>query len=208
MSVRNHEFSYRPLIGGIEIINPANDRPGTLGAIATDGTRRFVLSCYHVLCRPNGAAFTDGEDVWQSVSSRNGGPIGKVFSANAFPQLDCAAALITTGVGSLGRIFGLGPLAAPGAPRVGMRLIKSGYSTGVTEGDLIALQGDRVEIRRPAGFPPLYEASDFGDSGALWVERDTSAPIAMHTGASPGGNAVAVSIQAVLTLCGLSLVRD
>jgi hypothetical protein len=208
VSNRNHELTFRPLQGGIEIINPANDRPGTLGAIATDGTDRYALSCYHVLCRPNGGPFVDGESVMQSLTQRAGSPIGNIFAANASAALDCAAARVTPGVASAGRILGLPRLAQPIAPVAGMRVLKSGYLTGVTEGEVVRVQGDEVEIGRPRGYPPQYEPSDFGDSGALWVERGSGSPVAMHTGVSPGANAIGVSIQAVLHTLGLQLIID
>jgi hypothetical protein len=208
MAIRNHEFTYRPLIGGIEIINPANDRPGTLGAILTDGQTRFALSCYHVLCRPDGGVFADGEPVLQSIGIKGGGPIGTISRANASAGLDCAAAAITPGVSTAGRILELKPLSQPILPRVGMRVIKSGYATGVTEGEVASVQGDHVEIKRPVGYPSVYEPSDFGDSGALWVERATGAPVAMHTSSSPAGNPLGVSILAVLNALGMTLVLD
>lgn len=208
MPVRNHELTFRPLQGGIEIINPANDRPGTLGAILEDSTDRYALSCYHVLCRPAGAPFIDGEPILQSVTSRGGSPIGNVFSGNVSAQLDCAAARITPGLSSAGRILGLGPLGPPLAASVGLRVLKSGYNTGVTEGVVVRVQGEHVEIGRPAGYPGAYELSDFGDSGALWVERDSGSPVAMHTGATPAANALGLDILTVLQVLGLRLVVD
>jgi hypothetical protein len=165
-----------------------------------------MLSCYHVLCRPNADPFTDGEPVWQSVAQRGGSPIGNVFIANADATLDCAAARITQGLSSVGRILGLGPLGPPAAPKVGMSVIKSGYLTGVTEGRVLQVQGDRVEIQRPPGYPTLYEPSDFGDSGALWIDRDTGSPVAMHTGASPAANAIGRDVRAVLNALAMQLV--
>jgi hypothetical protein len=206
MPARNHELTFRPLQGGIEIINPANDRPGTLGAILKDATERYTLSCYHVLCRPAGAPFVDGEPILQSIGSRGGSPIGKIFSANVSAALDCAAARITPGIESAGRVLGLGPLGPPLAASVGMRVLKSGYYSGITEGVVLRVQNDRVEIGRPAGYPGTYELSDFGDSGAIWIERDSGSPVAMHTGTSPAANAQGLSILAVLGALGLELV--
>jgi hypothetical protein len=208
MIARNHELTYRPLIGGIEIINPANDRPGTLGAILTDGQARFALSCYHVLCRPDGGTFADREPVLQSIGIRGGGPIGTISAANTSAVLDCAAAAITPGLSIMGRILGIGPLSQPIAAQRGMRVIKSGYATGVTEGEVLSVQGDRVTITRVPGYPAIYEINDFGDSGALWVERASGAPVAMHTSSSPGGNAIGISLIAVLGALGLTLVLD
>jgi hypothetical protein len=207
--MRNHELTFRPLQGGVLIINPANQRPGTLGAIVTrNGIDRLALSCYHVLCRPNGDPFPDGELVWQSVEGRNGSPIGSIFSADCSAGLDCAAARIDPMVAATGRILGLGALNPPHAPQAGMAVLKSGYVTGVTEGTILQVQGTRVEIQHRPGYPSTYEASDFGDSGAVWVERSTGCPVALHTSSTSTGHAVATDIISVLNALGLSLVID
>jgi hypothetical protein len=70
------------------------------------------------------------------------------------------------------------------------------------------VQGGRVEIRRPAGYPLGYELCDFGDSGALWVDHDTGSPVALHTGQAPNGDAIAVLLSTVLATLRLKLVRD
>lgn len=209
MPARNHELTFRPVQGGILIINPANDRPGTLGAIATrNGADRFALSCYHVLCRPNGGSFADGEVILQSLSTKGGSAIGRVFASDTRPLLDVAAARVESGVPTYGRIIGLGPLDQPRIPAVGMHVLKAGCATGVTQGVVSAVNGDRVEIQRRPGFPSMYELSDFGDSGALWVEDSTGRPVAMHTGASPAQSAIAASINPLLAALSLTLVLD
>ena len=207
MALRNHELTYRPLQGGISIINLANNRPGTLGAILTrNGTDRYALSVYHVLCRAGGGAFPDGEAVTQARPVRDGTPIGRIFAADADPLVDCAAALIDPAIASVGRILGLGPLAQPVAAAPGMNVLKSGPATGVTEGRIASVTGDRVEIGRMPGYPSRYELSDFGDSGAVWVERETGSPVALHTGVTPAGSAVGVSFVRVMQVLGMSVV--
>ncbi|HEU5171625.1 MAG TPA: hypothetical protein VFU46_13845 [Gemmatimonadales bacterium] len=209
MSVRNHELTYRPVQGGVLVINPANQRPGTLGAIVShDGTDRLALSCYHVLCRPNGGPFADGEPVLQSLATKGGTPIGRVFIADSDAALDIAAARIDPGIQSIGRILGLDSVGEVAEPAVGMRVVKAGAATGITEGEIARVQGDRVEIRRPTGYASVYEVSDFGDSGAIWIDQATRAPVAMHSGGSPQAMAIAVRLAAVLTALSLSLVRD
>lgn len=209
MAVHNHELTYRPVQGGIAVINLANGRPGTLGAILTrNGADRFALSCYHVLCRPNGGAFPDGETITQARLSRGGTTIGRIFAVNADPVVDCAAALIDPAVPAIGRIFGLGVLAQPVAATVGMRVLKSAPATGITEGEVSKVTGDRVEIRAPTGYPAGYELSDFGDSGAVWVERTTGSPIALHTGVSPNGAAIGVAFVRVVQVLGMTVVVE
>ncbi len=207
MSSRNHALTDRPLQGGILIINPTNGRPGTLGAIATrTNADRYALSCYHVLGRAGGGAFTDGEPIWQSLQTKGGTRVGQVFAADCAAQLDLAAARLDPAIATVGAIMGLGPLAAPTDPVAGMRLVKAGAVTGVTEGQVAGIQGNQVRIRRPAGYPTGYELCDFGDSGALWIDPETGAPVALHTGQAPNGEAIALVLGVALAALQLTLV--
>jgi hypothetical protein len=209
VSSRNHALTYRPVQGGTLIINPTNDRPGTLGAVLSGaGADRFALSCYHVLGRADGSRFAEGESVLQSLTAKGGSQIGQLFVANCAPALDVAAAKIDSGMASVGRVLGLGPLGKPSPPAAGMRVLKAGAFTGVTEGEVVRVQGDRIDIRRPAGYPPGYELCDFGDSGAVWVEQDSGSPVALHTGQAPNGDAVALRFEAVLAALHLTLLRE
>jgi len=123
MSTRNYNFMYRPLRGGIAIYNPQVGRLGTLGCIATsDGQDRWIVSCYHVLCRANGAPFPDGEPIYQPVDGNVQALVAHNSTNRADPALDCAAALVANGVNSIGQIVGLRPLQNTAEPLVGMRV--------------------------------------------------------------------------------------
>jgi hypothetical protein len=66
----NHSFAYRPLPAGVALFNPNVNEVGTLSCFATsDGTDRWMVSCYHVLARnsPSGAGtpFASGEPILQ-----------------------------------------------------------------------------------------------------------------------------------------------
>lgn len=204
---RNHSFPFRPLIGGVFILNPANGRPGTLGLIAirNDGSR-FLVSAYHVLCRPEGGTFVDGETVEQPIGPGN--VVAHVFAADTDPALDVAAARIAPAVGSEGRVLGLPPLTAAKSPEVGMEVLKSGAATGVSEGRLTDVDGTRVLISRPVASISKYEVSGFGDSGALWVERETLAPICMHLATDDAGRAVALDIQVAFLRLDLHVLQE
>lgn len=204
---RNHSFPFRPLVGGIFILNPANGSPGTLGLIAerSDGSR-FLLSAYHVLCRPNSGAFVEGETIEQPIGP--GHVVGMVFAADTDPTLDVAAARVAPAVGSEGRILGLPPLTSAKAPEVGMDVLKSGATTGVSEGRITDIDGTRILISRPRSSVSMYEVSGFGDSGAIWVERETLAPIGIHLATDSLGRAVATSIDTVLSKLRLKLISE
>lgn len=182
----NQELTYDIVSGGLVVLNERNDRPGTIGFIGTtDGSDRWIVSCYHVLCRTNADPFTDGESILQGRARELGRAVGRVRATHADATVDCAAAVIDDDVDVSVRILGLPPLAAPGIPAKGMRVLKSGATTGVTEGVIFRVADNTVEIRAPEGAPKGYEVSGFGDSGALWVDADTLAPVALHFGMRP-----------------------
>lgn len=153
----NHGLAYRPLIAGVAVYNPNVNEVGTLGLIATsDGIDRWIVSCYHVLARNLsvvvGTPLASGELIFQG--SAHDGEVAKTDVGRADAQVDCAAALIDPSVPSLQAIVDVGLLNhAPVAPSVGLRCLKSGAETGVTEGVVIRLDQGRVLIGPPNGFP-------------------------------------------------------
>ena len=190
----NNELSFDILRAGIVILNERNDRPGTLGVIATaDGTDRWIVSCYHVLCRANDDPFSDGELIVQGRARALGRPVARVSAARADRAVDCAAALIDHGIPVSEQILGVPFVAGPGAPVKGMRVIKSGATTGVTERVIWRVSGDTVEIRAPEGVGAGFEISGYGDSGSLWIDADTLAPVAMHFGMRPTATSTALA---------------
>jgi hypothetical protein len=199
--VRNHTLIYRPLRGGIAIVAPAVNRSGTLGLIATDdGSDRWLVSACRVLCPPaNGPAADDGS-VYQPSSSLAPEPVAGLAGIRADPSLDCAAARLHDGVVALPEILGLGPVCEPADPLPGMRVVKAGIASGLTEGVVQTVSGDEVVIGRPAGFPSSYELATQADVGAVWVWRDTHRPVALQVaiGDAPADSIHAVRIAAVL----------
>ena len=120
---------------------------------------------------------------------------------------DSAAARLVPGVqGVPGEIVGIGRLGTPEAPAVGMQVIKAGAETGVTEGRIVAVEGDRARIRIPADYPSSYEFTRGGDSGAVWVTRDGRAPVLLHTAGNDTGleEAFGVAFPIVLARLGLT----
>lgn len=175
--MRNHNRVFRPLRGGIEIFNPRVARPGTLGMIATsDGVDRWIVSCFHVLCTPDQAA----DPIYQPIDDPDK-LVAAVDPGRADRAADLAAARVTGGVDAVAEILGLPPIGAPLEPEEGMRVLKSGAVTGVTEGVVTLATPARVEIEL-LDLPSDYELSDEGDSGAVWVTRAGARPVALHQG--------------------------
>ena len=205
MSIFNHNLVFRPLRGGIAVLNPIVETLGTIGLIATsNGQDAWIVSCYHVLCRPDASAFTEGEPIQQVIGDAQ--TVARNSTERAAANLDCAAARISDGVPFVPEILGLGRLTSPAGPEVGMRVLKSGRKTGITEGKIVAVNGNDVTIEAPDGFPANYEVSEPGDSGAVWVARDTGAPVALHTRGNDTGKerAFAARLTTVLQTLGLT----
>lgn len=212
--VRNHTFMFRPLLGGVCIQSGVVREVGTLGCLLTsDGQDRYLLSAYHVLGRSDLSAATDGEPIFQPTDRESSGPGGAVVPvarlslAHTDPARDLAAARIDDGVPSVPEILGVGTLAGAADPQVGMRVLKSGIATGVTEGIVVRAAAGRVEIEVPPGFGSKYELSAQSDSGAVWVERDSRLAVALHVGGHDLGveRAFAVPFLEALASLGLDL---
>lgn len=94
--------------------------------------------------------------------------------------LDCAA--VRTTLPTLDAVLGVGRVTAHLRPVRRMRVVKSGWMTGITEGRVRSVTGDLVTIERLADVPEDYQLSDSGDSGAVWLEVPTLAPVGWRGG--------------------------
>lgn len=203
----NHSLVYRPLRAGIAIWNPLSDSGlGTLGLFgrAHDNTR-WLISCYHVLGRAGARPFPDGEPIYQCHQHQDF-VVATNTPARADPTLDCAAAMVLPTLHIVDMTLSIGLVGSPTAPLVGMNVIKSGRETAVTEGIITDIEHDEVTISPPAGYPPQYDLTARGDSGSVWIERDTRRPVALHKEGNDTGpeRAYGSNILAVLHALQLS----
>ena len=90
-------------------------------------------------------------------------------------------------------ILGIGTASAPIAPVPGMRVVKSGRSTEITEGVINTINGNTIEIKLHPDFPATYDLSDPGDSGAVWLEQESRAPVALHRAGTTSGPSFATT---------------
>jgi hypothetical protein len=102
--------------------------------------------------------------------------------------------------------LGIGRLGEPVDPAVGMEVVKSGAATGLTEGTIRSITAGRVEIR-PLNLPDDYQLSDGGDSGAVWIEKNTFSPVVLHQGSTNEGFAIGRAIKEVLTALNLRMIH-
>ncbi len=130
--------------------------------------------------------------------------------------MDAAVAKLTGDRGYVRDIIGLQPVAGMEEPELGMGVVKSGRTTGNTEGvvDGVSLSTsinyggatgvvafrDMVHIVPRPPWPGVdYEVSAGGDSGSVWIHEETGKAIGLHfageTDASPSSeNAIACPI--------------
>jgi hypothetical protein len=156
-----------------------------------------------VLCNADLSAYTADEAIYQPAAHFVPFQVASTRATKSNPTLDCAAALLDSGIACVNTQLGLGPVSAPKAPSVGMRVAKSGAVTGITEGLITQINGDNVRIEADSAFDPAYVLTAAGDSGSLWLEQSTRAPIALHRGHSSPQRADALNIQTALAALGL-----
>lgn len=208
MPSQNHSEHFRPLRGGIVVVAATRQHFGTLGMVVTlTGIDRWGLTCAHVL-GPVGGPVPQADTVFQPDNSAASFRVGATVAARSDQTLDCAAFLINPGVTTSKEILGIGTPAAPIAPAAGMRVVKSGRSTEITEGVINVVTGTTIEVKLHPDFPAAYDLSDPGDSGAVWFEQSSRAPIGLHRAGTTSGPsfATATDITAVLTALGFSML--
>jgi len=202
----------RPIVGGLSIA-PANEHfVGTLGCflrrVSSGSEQVFALSNNHVLADTNRLLI--GTRIVQPGPEVEPTKPGDVFAALSafipiqFPasrlepvanRFDAAIAVVADlGLIRRGRISGINnyvPQLATPVP--GMRVIKSGRTTGVTTGTVTAVNVNQVQVNygtrtapRIATFNDTIEIvgdngpfSAPGDSGSVILNRDTGRPVAL-----------------------------
>jgi hypothetical protein len=167
---------------------------GTLGAIVLRDGVRHILSNNHVLARSGIAQL--GEDAVQpalidsSCRSTTSNIVGD-FAGNIVPlgtgNVDAALSIARSNVDATGSILDVGvPCAAVQPPFVGLKVMKSGRTTGFTKGAIQAINMTvRVQYQRGCGTGQRFYAtftnqisitpgtfSAGGDSGSLIVSDD------------------------------------
>lgn len=207
MAVANHQLPYRPLCPGIMVYNPRVGRPGTLGLFATsNGRDRWLVSANHVLHPDTNAQ--DGDPLFQPFDGAAQDVVARTSTTLQNPNLDFGAAEVEPGIVVSNVLLGVGTLGPPRGAQIGLRVLKAGSATGITEGVIDQINGDRVRIVVPSAYPAGYNLSSAGDSGSVWVARSSRRPVALHVGGNVTGpeTASAIAISRVLADLGLSVL--
>jgi hypothetical protein len=175
----SRDFRFNPLVGGIAIRNTRNKVLGTLGAIVRDlNTQTYVgLTNYHVLVGNFGQT---GDPVTQPATTNINDIIGSV--ARWDQQLDCALCSLNSS-----RLLSRNIIDIPDAPTgikeplLGMKVTKSGRTTGTTSGIIDGVSADEFTvIPIPERQHLNEEISAAGDSGSIWLDNTDGNAVGLH----------------------------
>ncbi|MFZ5518989.1 MAG: transglycosylase SLT domain-containing protein [Candidatus Zhuqueibacterota bacterium] len=212
------------LHGGIRIANSQNNHAGTLGGFVRDrysGTN-MILSTWHVLAgswnTQQGIPVCLPAD---STERRNQPEFVAEYTRSAIAHhFDAAVACLKNQYNCHNNQSGIGPVNGVTAPRLGMKVMKSGAGTNVTSGIITGISGCLVQnyygrqysIRSVIHILPLQRNTEMcasGDSGAWWLEQSTSYAVGLHiAGNSDASSSLAVNMQDVLDVLEVDVITE
>ena len=188
--------AFDPLIGGISCGNP-RVTAGTIGAIVFNRStcRPMILSNWHVLVGASAAAV--GEGILQPGRVDGGTQVVATLTQMRLDaRMDAAVATLNGVRGHTRDILGLGTISGIDAATLGMLVVKSGRTTGITRGvvDGVSMSvsinyGDpgvvaftnQIRIVPRAPWPATdYEVSMGGDSGSVWLNEGNNRAVGLH----------------------------
>ena len=225
----NRKRRVDPLVGGVSVGNPRVSA-GTLGALVWDRNdgAPCLLSNWHVLCGHPDAQV--GESIYQPGKLDRGTEADTVATLLRWvlnSNADAALARLNGEREFVRDILGIQPITGvEERPRLGQLVVKSGRTTGVTEGMIDGMgmslvlnyKGDQRIIfhdqlrivPRPPWPDVAYEVSKGGDSGSIWMAESSGKAVGLHfageTDTSPSAEyAVANRMSNVAELLNISL---
>jgi hypothetical protein len=196
-----------PLQPGVSVGNMVRGTTGTLGLWVRDELTGAsgIVSNWHVLCGspqavPGDAIGQPGPRYQRTERARIVATLERW--AGLDEGADAALALLAPNMGASAILYEQS-LAVSGvtAPRHGMKVVKYGVTSGLTEGEIDGISGAykmnysdygdterwidglRIVVDPEA---PRDEISLAGDSGAIWVERETGKAVALHFAGEDG----------------------
>lgn len=207
-----------PLIGGISCGNP-RITAGTIGAIVFDRStcKPMILSNWHVLAGASAAAA--GENILQPGKFDGGTEVVATLTRMQLDGSMDAAVATLNGVRNHSRdILGVGTVSGIEKATLGMQVVKSGRTTGITEGvvdgvsmsvsinygdpGVVAFSNQVRIVPRPPWPSIDYEVSKGGDSGSVWMNQANNKAIGLHfagetTPAPTAENAICSPMQPI-----------
>ena len=188
--------AFDPLLGGISCGN-RRVTAGTIGAIVFDRTsgQPMILSNWHILAGASAAVV--GEGILQPGGADGGTEVVATLTRMRLDtRMDAAVATLNSARGYARDILGLGPISGTEAATLGMLVVKSGRTTGITRGvvDGVSMSvsinyvdpgvitfTNQIRIVPRAPWPAVdYEVSMGGDSGSIWLNEANNRAIGLH----------------------------
>lgn len=182
-----------PMQGGVSVSDAYRYVAGTLGGLVKDREtgNGMILSNFHVLAGSWDAR--SGRPIYQP-GRRDGGSwsdrVARLSRHAMADNLDAAVAELTGDRQLINDQFDLAPVTGAGWAQLGMNVIKSGRTTGVTRGRVDGFLGSsiknysgvRYRIRNVMRIVPRLggDVSLGGDSGAFWLDEDTMNVVGLH----------------------------
>lgn len=185
---------FNPLRGGISISNEWFYTYGTLGGFVRDRQTGevMILSNWHVLAGSGYAR--PGLRIYQPGTGDGGWGIYTIarLARHAMDQgIDAALATLTGERPYSSEELGIGPVSGSAAPMLGMRLVKSGRTSGITHGVVTGIEG--IQTLSYRGLPRIVRhvmhisqdpsggtVSAPGDSGSWWLDESTHRAVGLH----------------------------
>lgn len=212
-----------PMRGGISVSVARDYSAGTLGGLVRDRAtgELMMLSNWHVLAAERWVSA--GLPICQPGRLDGGTPYDVVATMTRHAmrqQIDAAVATLTGDRSLINNQLNIGPISGVALPRLGMRITKSGRTTGVTEGIITGVEGQarlwygsmqraiqHVMTIVPA--PGKREVSAGGDSGSWWIDAETRAAVGLHfAGSDDPEQALAIDMLSVLNALNVDIVTE
>ncbi|ABU58722.1 chymotrypsin family serine protease [Roseiflexus castenholzii] len=212
-----------PMRGGISISVARDYSAGTLGGLVRDRAtgELMILSNWHVLAAERWVAA--GLPICQPGRLDGGMPYDIVATTmrHAMRQkIDAAVATLTGDRSLVNNQLNIGSVTGVALPRLGMRITKSGRTTGVTEGIITGVEGQTrlwygsmqrtiEHVMTIVPTPGKREVSAGGDSGSWWLDADTYAAVGLHfAGSDDPEQALAIDMLSVLDALNVEIVTE
>ncbi len=211
-----------PLCCGISISDTMFGTAGTLGCLVRDQAtgQEMILSNWHVLVVEWFARI--GQPICQPGRVDGGGKKDVIATLTRHAMnvnIDAALATLTGARRMLNRQLDLGTLTGVARAELGMHVIKSGRTSGITQALVTGVDGEaripyRGLMRSIQHVVTLNSinggnVSSGGDSGSCWMEKESNRAIGLHfAGSNNPETGLALDMQQVLDALHVDLVVD
>ncbi len=210
-----------PMRGGISISDEYHFAAGTLGGKVIDRATgaEMILSNWHVLVVEWGTQ--PGQPIYQPGRLDGGirhDTVATLTRDAMSNNLDAAVARLTGSRRLSNDQLNLGPVTGVSRAQLGMEVVKSGRTTGITYGRVTGVEGtaathygyvDRI-IRNVVTIDqrtPGEQVSAGGDSGSWWLDSATKQAIGLHfAGSDSPERGLALDMQSVLDALNVTII--